>query len=189
MPGVDGTTGGRRRRRARFASRDADAPMMVIAVGDGHQIGAMLPELGDLLRHPLITLERVRLCKREGQLISRPEQACGVDDHGFPPGGKLTIYTSAAARHDGQPIHRAIVRGLRSTNISGTMTHRGAWGFRGDRLPHGDKFLQFTHHMPVVTTVIVASDHVSAAFDIVDEFTRERGLVTSETIPVIRAVS
>ncbi|HEY1914442.1 MAG TPA: DUF190 domain-containing protein [Streptosporangiaceae bacterium] len=185
MPGVDGTTRGRRR-RARFASRDTDAPLMVIAVGNGHQIGTMLPELGDLLRHPLITLERVRLCKRQGQLISQPEQPHGVDDHGSPLGCKLTIYTSVAARRDGEPIHRAIVRGMRSTEICCAITHRGTWGFRGDRLPHGDKFLLFTRHMPAVTTVIATGDHVSDAFDVVDELTSERGLVTSETIPVIR---
>jgi PII-like signaling protein len=54
MPGVDGSARGRRQ-RAQFFSRDAVAPLMVIAVGSGSQIGTILPELGDLLRRPLIT--------------------------------------------------------------------------------------------------------------------------------------
>lgn len=39
---------------------------MVIAVGSGDRIGMVLPESAGLLRHPLMTLERVRICKATG---------------------------------------------------------------------------------------------------------------------------
>ena len=41
--GVDGTAYGRRQ-RAQFFSRNADVPMMVIAVGSGDRMGMVLPE-------------------------------------------------------------------------------------------------------------------------------------------------
>jgi PII-like signaling protein len=126
--------------------------MMVVAVGSGDRIGMVLPELAGLLRHPLMTLQRVRVCKRDGQLINVPELAAEADDHGFPPWQKLTVYTSEAARHDGQPIHRAIVRRLRSAGVSGATTYRGIWGFHDERPPHGDRFLQLDRHVPMVTT-------------------------------------
>ena len=69
--GVDGTAHGRRERAA-FFSRNAEVPMMVIAVGSGEQIGRVLPELGALLQRPLLTTERVRLCKRDGRLLATP---------------------------------------------------------------------------------------------------------------------
>jgi PII-like signaling protein len=188
LSGVDGIAHGRRQ-RARFFSRNADVPMMVIAVGSGDRLGLVLPELGGLLRRPLMTLERVRICKRDGQLISRPEKAQGVDDHGFPLRQKLTVYTSQASQHDGQPIHRAIVRRLRSATISGATTHRGIWGFHGDQPPHGDHFLQLGRHVPAVTIVIDTAERISAAFDIIDELTTERGLITCETLPAVRAAS
>jgi PII-like signaling protein len=47
--GVDGTAHGRRQRAA-FFSRNAEVPMMIIAVGAGEQISRVLPELGALLR-------------------------------------------------------------------------------------------------------------------------------------------
>ena len=186
--GVDGIAHGRRQ-RARFFSRNADLPMMVIAVGSGDQIGMVLPELAGLLRHPLMTLQRVRICKRDGQLINVPELAAEADDHGFPLRQKLTVYTSEAARHDGQPIHRAIVRRLRSAGIGGATTYRGVWGFHGNRPPHGDRFLQLDRHVPTVTIVIDTAERIFAAFDIIDEHTKERGLVTSETVPATRAFS
>ena len=72
--GVDGTAHGERERAA-FFSRNAGTPMMVIAVGSGTRIARVLPELGGLLRQPLLTLERVRICKRDGELLCRPPTA------------------------------------------------------------------------------------------------------------------
>jgi PII-like signaling protein len=184
--GADGTAHGRRQ-QGRLFSRDADLPVMVVAVGSGDRIGMVLPELAGLLRHPLMTLEQVRICKRYGHLINVPELAPGVDDRGFPLWHKLTVYTSEAARHEGQPVHRAIVRRLRSAGISGATTHRGFWGFHGDRPPHGDRLLQLERHVPTVTTVIETAEHIFAAFDIIDELTKEHGLVTNETVPAVRA--
>ncbi|HEU5385073.1 MAG TPA: DUF190 domain-containing protein, partial [Streptosporangiaceae bacterium] len=64
------------------------------------------------------------------------------------------VYTSEAAQYHGQPIHRAIIRGLRAAGISGATTQRGIWGFHGDHRPHGDRLLQLGRHVPAVTIVI-----------------------------------
>ncbi|MFY9927666.1 MAG: DUF190 domain-containing protein [Streptosporangiaceae bacterium] len=184
--GVDGTARGRRERAA-FFSRNAEVPMMVIAVGAADRIRGVLPELGSLLTRPLLTLERVRVCKRDGQLLADPGPAAGQGEHGLPLRQKLMVYTSEATRHQGQPVHRAIVRRLRSAGISGATTQRGIWGFHGDHAPHGDRLLQLGRHVPAVTIAIDTPDRIAAAFSVIDEFTTERGLVTSEIIPALRA--
>ena len=178
--GVDGTAHGRRQRAA-FFSRNAEVPMMVIAVGPGEQISRVVPELGGLLRRPLLTLERVRVCKRDGQRLARP------GDPGPARWQKLMVYTSEAVQHRGQPVHRAIVRRLRAAGISGATTQRGIWGFHGDHVPHGDRLLQLGRHVPAVTVVVDTADRIATAFSVIDELTAERGLVTSETIPALRA--
>jgi PII-like signaling protein len=176
--GVDGTAHGQRERAA-FFSRNAEVPMMVIAVGPGEQIGRVLPELGALLRRPLLTLERVRVLKRDGRRL------------GAPPAGdagawqKLMIYTSEATQHRGPPVHRAIVRRLRSAGISGATTQRGVWGFHGDHAPHGDRLLQLGRHVPAVTIVVDTPSRIASAFAVIDELTSERGLVTVEDIPAV----
>jgi PII-like signaling protein len=184
--GVDGTARGRRE-RATFFSRNAGTPMMVIAVGSGERIGRVLPELGGLLRRPLLTLERVRICKRDGELLCTPAALPGTDETGMPLWRKLMVYTSEAALHRGQPIHRAVVRQLRAAGIAGATTQRGIWGFHGDHTPHGDRLLQVGRHVPAVSVVIDAPERIAAAFSIIDELTREQGLVTSETVPAVRA--
>ncbi|HEY0718673.1 MAG TPA: DUF190 domain-containing protein [Streptosporangiaceae bacterium] len=176
--GVDGTAHGRRARAA-FFSRNADVPMMVIAVGAEERISRVLPELGALLARPLATVERVVVCKRDGQLLARPPTA-GTAATAWQ---KLMVYTSEAARHEGQPIHRAIVRRLRSAGLSGATTQLGIWGFHGDHAPHGDRLLQLSRHVPAVTSVIDTPARITAAFAVIDELSAEAGLVTCEHVP------
>ena len=194
--GVNGTDSApARAQHAPFLRRDADAPVMVVAVGAGDRIAMLLPELGAMFRRPLMTIEKVRLCKRDGQFVSRPETARGAADAGagMTKQFKLTVYTSEAARHDGHPVHRAIVASLNSAGISGATTVRGIWGYHGDHAPHGDHFPRQARHVPVVTTVIAATDQISAAFDAIDPHTAERGLVTAEAVlaarPTVEAAS
>ena len=84
-------------------------------------------------------------------------------------------------------MHRAIVSQLRSAGLSGATTQRGIWGFHGDHAPHGDRLLQLGRHVPAVTIVIDTPDRIAAAFSVIDELTTERGLVTSEIVPALRA--
>ena len=182
--GVDGTAHGRRDRAA-FFSRNAEVPMMVIAVGSGERIGRVLPELGALLRRPLLTLERVRVCKRDGRLLAAPQALPGADEHGMALWQKLMVYTSEAVPHHGQPVHRAIIRGLRSAGISGATTQRGVWGFHGDHPPHGDRRLQTHRHVPVLTVIVDRPERIEHAFAVVDELTADAGLVTSERVPAV----
>jgi PII-like signaling protein len=97
---------------------------------------------------------------------------------------KLTVYTCQAARHEGQPLHRALARRLLRAGVSGVTTLRGGWGFRGEHEPHGDSALRRGRHVPAVTIVIDAPDRIPAAFTIIDELTADQGLVTSEIIGI-----
>jgi PII-like signaling protein len=182
--GVDGTAHGDRR-RAQFFGRNVDVPMMIIAVGSGELIGRLLPEVGGLLRQPMITLERVRVCKRDGELLERPHALPGTDERGLPLWQKLMIYTSESARHGGVPIHRALLQRLRECSTDGATALRGVWGFHGDHRPHGDRLLSLSRRVPVVTIVVDTPANIAESFDVVDELTRDEGLVTSEMVPAL----
>jgi PII-like signaling protein len=191
LSGIDGADPARGRlRQAQFLRRDADVPLMVIAVGAGDRIAMLLPELGAMFRRPLMTIEKVRLCKRDGQFVGRPRPAPGTAEAdpgtGMTAQLKLTVYTSEAARHGGQPVHRAIVARLSAAGIGEATTARGIWGYHGDHAPHGDHSPRQVRHVPVVTTVIAAAERISAAFDAIDPLTAERGLVTAETVMAAR---
>ena len=183
MPlGVDGTAHGERQ-RARFFGRNADVPLMVIAVGDGAPIAAALPELGAMLARPLSTLERVRVCKRDGERARtsrtrcpRPTpRACGSGRSSWstPPSSPATT---------AHPLYdRARAHGSASAGAAGATSLRGIWGYHGDHAPHGDSVWQLRRRVPVLTVIVDTPERIRRWFALIDELTTETGLVTSES--------
>jgi PII-like signaling protein len=169
--GVDGTAHGRRE-RARLLGRNERVPLMVIAVGDGAAIARALPDLGGVLARPLLTLERVTVCKRDGERLAP-----------LPPGEpgmwqKLMIYAGEQSR-----VAPELTRALRRARAAGATTLRGIWGFHGDHAPHGDLFWQLRRRVPTVTVVVDAPERIRELWPIVDAHTARTGLVTSELVP------
>lgn len=183
--GVDGTAHGQRR-RAGFFSRNTEVPLVIIGLGTGAQVNAVLGELTELLENPLLTVERAQLCKQGGQLLARPAELPDTDAQGRPLWQKLMVHTSETAQHDGVPVHRAIVRRLLQSGTAGGATVlRAVWGFTGEGKPHGDKLFQFGRHVPVTTIVVDTPQRIAASFEIIDEITREQGVVSAERVPSV----
>jgi PII-like signaling protein len=179
--GVDGTFRGSRR-RARFVGRNADVPVMLIAVGDGAAIAGALEELAALPAEPPATIERVRVCKRDGEHLAAPHE---LPQGGEPVWQKLMVYTSEQARIGRHPVHVELLHRLRASGARGATVLRGVWGYHGDHAPHGDRLLQVRRHVPVVTVVVDSPDRIAGTFAIVDAVTHDAGLVTSEIVPAL----
>ena len=177
--GVDGTAHGTRR-RARFFSRNADVPLMIVSVGDGDATARALPEITGRLAQPLITLERVQVCKRDGRLLGRPHDMDVRDEAGLARWAKLMVYGSPYVE---------LVRRLREAGAAGATAVRGIWGYHGDHTPHGDRLLAIRRHAPVVTSVVDTPERIRDWFAIADELTPDTGLVTSEIVPALRAAA
>lgn len=184
--GVDGTVLGERH-RARFFAANAQVPLMVVAIGAGERIAAALAEVRALLAQPLLTLERVRVCKRDGRRLAVPEQVAAGDPSGLAVWQKLMVYCGEQSRHAQRPLYDELVRTLRTAGAAGATALRGIWGYHGDHAPHGDSFWQLRRRVPVVTVIVDTPERVARWFAIVDELTDETGLVTSEQVPAVRA--
>ena len=154
--GVDGTVDGVRR-RARFFTRNPDVPIMILAIGAADRIAVALPEL----RRWPTTLERVRICKLDGQVLAAPGQDAPLE--------KLMVYGAE---------HVELVQRLRRAGARGVTCVRGIWGFHGADEPHGDRLLQLRRRAPVVTIVVDTPAQIARCFELVDD-----GLVTSEALP------
>jgi PII-like signaling protein len=184
--GVDGTAHGARR-RARFFGANSGVPLMVMGVGDGASADAVLPELSELLSQPLVTLERVRVCKRDGRVLGRPHELPGADESGMGIWQKLMVHAPEQAQAEGHPLHGALIRKLRSAGAAGVTTLRGIWGYSGDQRPHGDSFWQLRRRVPTLTVVVDRPERIQDWFDVIDPLTSRTGLVTSEIVPAFRA--
>jgi PII-like signaling protein len=184
--GVDGTAHGRRR-RARFAGANGHVPLIVMSVGAADRIEAALAELDELLVEPVRTLERVRVCKRDGATLTAPHPEPATDPTGLNVWQKLTVICGEQSRHDGQPLAEAIVHGLRELGAAGATALRGIWGFHGDHAPHGDTLWQVRRRVPVIVTTVDTPERSRRAFELIDRLTAHDGLVLSERVPAFRA--
>ena len=52
-------------------------------------------------------------------------------------------------------------------------------------MPHGDRALSVTRDTPVVVTTICPRSDTERLWPVIDELTREQGLVTAETVPTV----
>ena len=186
--GVDGTEHGARR-RARFFSANTQVPVMIIASGTDEQVATALPRLRELLPAAAMTVERLQICKRDGRLLAAPAALPGTDADGVPLWQKLTVHTSEGTRHEGVPIHRAIIDVLRARRAAaGATALRGIWGFHGEHAPHGDRLLQVGREVPVTTVVVDTPARIAECFDLIDPLTGVHGLITSEVVPALVSI-
>jgi PII-like signaling protein len=186
--GVDGTAHGVRQ-RARFFARNASVPLMVIAVGDSARVAELLPELSAMLPRPLVTLERVRVCKRDGTKLAEPSRLPESDPSGLGVWQKLMIYSGEQSRVNGEPLHHALLHSLLQAKAAGATSLRGVWGYHGDHQPHGDFFWQLQRRVPILTVIVDTPERIRRWFALVDELTEHTGLVTSEMVPAYRATA
>ena len=160
---------------------------MVIAVGDGGLIAELLPELDRLLDRPLITLERVQVCKRDGAELAGLPHLADADPSGLGVWQKLMIHSGEQARSGDTPLHHALIRALRRSGAAGATSLRGIWGYHHGQEPHGDSFWQLRRRVPVLTVVVDTPQRIRRWYPRVDAVTAEAGLVTSEIVPAFRA--
>lgn len=184
--GVDGTLQGARR-RARFFSRNVHVPLMILAVASGAVIASALPELRELFAHPVITLERVQLCKAAGERLAVPRHLPDRDESGLSMWQKLMVHTEVQAKFNGRPLYVELVRRLRETGAAGATVLRGIWGFYGDRAPFGDRFFTLRRQVPVHVVIVDTPTRIQESWSVVDAATSETGFVTSELVPASRA--
>ncbi len=184
--GLDGTAHGVRR-RGRFFARNARVPLMIQSVGESAPIARALEELVGMLSEPAMTLERVRVCKRDGVLLGEPLRPPAADNAGLAYWQKLVVYTSEQSRYEHQPLHSALIRRLRREGAAGATALRGQWGYHGDHQPHGEAFWSIRRHVPVLTLLLDTPENMLRWYEIVDQMTAETGLVTSEIVPALRA--
>jgi PII-like signaling protein len=184
--GLDGTAGGVRR-RGRFFTRNTHVPLMIQSVGEGARIAPAVAEISAMLGGASMTLERARVCKRDGVLVAEPQRPPRVDGEGLEYWQKLVVYAGEQTRHGRQALHGALIERLRREGAAGATALRGQWGYHGDHQPHGERFWSLQRHVPVLTVILDTPANTERWFEIVDEMTAETGLVTSEIVPALRA--
>jgi PII-like signaling protein len=185
---VDGTLHGERQ-RARFFARNANVPLMLLAVGSRAALSAALPSVTRLIGEPVVTVERVQVLRSAGAQLAEAGGVPERDDSGLPILQKLMIHCEEQAHWGGRPLYVELVRRLREARAAGVTVLRGVRGFYGDHEPFADRLLSLRRNVPVLVVAIDSPAGVRRWWPVVDELTRDSGLVTSELVPAAHAIS
>jgi PII-like signaling protein len=100
-------------------------------------------------------------------------------------GELLRIFIGESDRHEGRPLHEAIVRLARERGLAGATVLRGTIGFGARSRIHTTKILRLSEDLPIVIEIVDRPDRIASILPDLDRMVRE-GLMTLEKVRVIK---
>jgi PII-like signaling protein len=97
----------------------------------------------------------------------------------------MRIYIGENDKWNGQPLHEAIVHGLRAHDIAGVTVYRGILGYGANRRIHKDAMLSLSHDRPILLSIVDTEEKLQAFMPVLDQMVQQ-GLVALSDVDVIR---
>ena len=105
--------------------------------------------------------------------------------HGLTGEGTLMrIHIGERDKHDGRPLHSAIVELLRARGLAGATVTRAIMGYGATARLHTDSVLRLSLDLPIVVECVDAEEKIQAVLPDIDAM-MEGGLITLERVRVI----
>lgn len=103
----------------------------------------------------------------------------------IPKEGKLLrIFIGESDRHDGKPLHEAILLLARQEGLAGCTVTKGFEGFGAASRIHTTKILRLSEDLPMVIEIVDAQKKIEQFLPKLDGMIQE-GLVTVEKVEVV----
>lgn len=103
----------------------------------------------------------------------------------IPENGKLLrIFIGESDRHDGKPLHEAIMMKAREEGLAGCTVVKGFEGFGAASRIHTAKILRLSEDLPVIIEIVDSEEKIDAFLPLLDGMVKE-GLVTVENVKVV----
>ncbi|HET7499174.1 MAG TPA: DUF190 domain-containing protein [Candidatus Eisenbacteria bacterium] len=96
----------------------------------------------------------------------------------------LRIFIGDSDRHEGKPLHHALVERARAQGLAGATVLHGPMGFGRHSRLHTAKLLELSSDLPVVIEIVDAEEAIERFMVEVDRMVGE-GLVTLEKVRII----
>jgi len=100
-------------------------------------------------------------------------------------GELLRIFIGESDRHEGRPLHEAIVRLAREKGLAGATVLRGMVGFGAHSRIHTTKILRLSQDLPLVIEIVDREERIAAILPELDAMVGE-GLITLEKVHIIK---
>lgn len=100
-------------------------------------------------------------------------------------GRLLRAFVGESDRWRGKPLYEAIVERARETGLAGATVFRGVMGFGKNSRIHSAHILTLSTDLSMVIEIVDSEEKIAAFLPCLDEMVEE-GLVTTESVEVIR---
>ena len=97
----------------------------------------------------------------------------------------LRIYVGEDDRWEDEPLHEAIVKKLRLTDIAGATVYRGLIGYGAQNRVHRSGFLGLSKDLPIMLSVIDTEEKIRGVLPVLDEMVDE-GLIALSDVEIIK---
>ncbi|MEX0696666.1 MAG: DUF190 domain-containing protein [Dongiaceae bacterium] len=97
----------------------------------------------------------------------------------------LRVFLGENDRHEGRPLHEAIVLKAREMHLAGATVLRGSIGYGKSSRLHTTKILRLSEDLPLVIEIVDSEEGIDAFLPVLDGMIRG-GLVTLEKVRVVR---
>lgn len=101
------------------------------------------------------------------------------------PGLRLRIYVDEGAKHDGRPVHEAVVALCLELGLAGATVLRGVQGYGADLRIRKAGVLRLSSDLPMMIEIADTSEHIEGALPVLEGMIGN-GLITVEEVRLIR---
>ena len=100
----------------------------------------------------------------------------------------LRIFLEESDKHEGKPLHEAILLASQAAGLAGATVLRGIESYGHTGRMHTAKVLRLAEHMPLVVEIVDSEEKIEAFLPTLDEMFNAAeggGLVTLEAVEII----
>jgi PII-like signaling protein len=97
----------------------------------------------------------------------------------------LRVFIGEDDKHEGAPLHEAIVRKAREMHLAGATVLRGAVGFGHSSRLHTSKILRLSEDLPLVVEIVDSREKIDQFLPLLNGM-MTGGLVTLEPVRVLQ---
>ena len=158
-------------------------PIRIEFVETAERVDELLPTLYDMVTDGLIEVHETTVVKS----VMKGRHPEAKEPHREIKGTAkmIRIYLGESDRFHDEPLYEAIVKRLSMMDIAGVTVYRGILGYGLKKHTHKAGFLNFSHDLPIMISIVEKEERVQEVVDAIEPMMQD-GLIAISDVEVRR---
>ena len=182
-------------------------PLVLEFFDSPRTIGAFLPDLVEIVRGGLATLERAHVLAYRRRSVQAARFATHLEIPGRPDpaaylpspeefpimrttveGQLLRVFIDDTDTFADKPLYRAVIEKAHELGLTNAVVLRAPMGFGTHRRVHTDRFPDYVTDLPVLVEIVGTAEEIARLLPFLDDAVPE-GLITIEGVKMLRLLA